>query len=58
MVVANRPIRARDLLLLCYKVKWKPIDARKFGYDVSIRPYVRRDFGGGSVGGTGGTGNY
>ena len=22
MVVANRPIRARDLLLLCYKTMW------------------------------------
>ena len=28
------------------------------GYDVSVRPYVRTDFGGGSGGGTGGTGNY
>ena len=40
------------------KGKWKPIDARKFGYDVSVRPYVRTDFGAGSGGGTGVTGNY
>ena len=24
-----------------------PIDARKFGYDVTARPYVRTNFGGG-----------
>ena len=40
------------------KGNWKPIGARKFGYDVSVRPYVRTDFGGGSGGGTGGTGNF
>ena len=40
------------------KGKWKLIDARKFGYDVSVRPYVRTDFGAGSGGGTGVTGNY
>ena len=28
------------------KRKWEPIDARKFGYDVTVRPYVRTNFGG------------
>ena len=30
------------------KGNWKPIGARKFGYDVSVRPYVRTDCGRGS----------
>ena len=28
--------------LHCYG-KWKPIDARKFGYDVDVRPPVHTD---------------
>ena len=35
------------------KGKWKPIDARKFGYDVSVRPYVLTDCGRGSGMGVG-----
>ena len=33
--------------------KWEPIDpsdASKFGYDVTVRPFVRRNFGGGGRG--------
>jgi len=33
--------------LHCYR-KWKPIDARKFGYDISVHPYVRMDWQGGT----------
>ena len=40
------------------KGNWNPIGARKFGYDVSVRPYVRTDFGAGIGGGTGVTGNF
>ena len=29
------------------KRKWEPIDAREFGYDVTVRPYVRTNFWGG-----------
>ena len=29
------------------KRKWEPIDTRKFGYDVTVRPFVRTNFGGG-----------
>ena len=35
------------------KGNWKPIGARKFGYDVSVRPYVRTDCGRGSGMGVG-----
>ena len=35
------------------KGNWKPIDARKFVYDISVRPYVRTDCGLGSGMGVG-----
>ena len=44
--------RARERIPIP-KGKWKHIDARKFAYDVSVRPYVRTDFGGGSGGWSG-----
>ena len=56
-VLAELHARAREPSPIP-KGKWKPIDARKFGYDVSVRPYVRTDFGAGSGGGSGVTGNY
>ena len=56
-VLAELHARAREPSPIP-KGKWKPIDARKFGYDVSVRPYVRTDFGAGIGGGTGVTGNY
>ena len=40
------------------KGKWELIHAGKFGYDVTVSPYIRTDFGGGSGGWTGVTGNY
>ena len=33
--------------LHCYR-KWKPIDARKFGYDITVHPYVHMDWQGGT----------